>query len=92
METFEVIKNRRSIRIYKPDPVLAATSLGPGTVYIGLIDTQKAASVLQIPDNYEVVTMTPLGYPEYQPNPRPRKALKDIVYREKFGQTLEFGV
>ena len=30
--------------------------------------------------------MTPLGYPEFQPNPRPRKALDEIVFHEKFGQ------
>jgi nitroreductase len=66
--------------------VLAAAALGLGTVYIGLLDTKKIATLLQIPNNFEVVTMTPLGYPEYQPNARPRKALSEIVYYEKFGQ------
>jgi hypothetical protein len=30
--------------------------------------------------------MTPLGYPEFQPKPRPRKELSEIVFHEKFGQ------
>ena len=66
--------------------VLAATSLGLGTVHIGLFDARKVAELLKIPDNFYVVEMTPLGYPEYQPNPRPRKALEEIVYQEEFGK------
>jgi nitroreductase len=66
--------------------VLAATAAGLGTVHIGLFEDQKVAALLQIPDNYEVVAMTPLGYPEFQPNQRPRKTLNEIVFKEKFGQ------
>jgi len=65
--------------------VLAATSLGLGTVHVGLFDNPKVESILEIPDNYCVVEMTPLGWPEYQPNPRPRKDLHEIVFYEKFG-------
>jgi len=65
---------------------LAAAALGLGTVHIGLFDTKKVASILGIPDEYAVVTMTPLGYPEYQPNPRPRKEFHEIVSYEKFGE------
>jgi nitroreductase len=56
--------------------VLAAASLGLGTVHVGLFDSPKIESILGIPDNFCVVEMTPLGYPEYQPNPRPRKKQK----------------
>jgi nitroreductase len=66
--------------------VLAAASLGLGTVHVALFDTQKVASLLGIPDNYWVVEMTPLGYPEFQPNARPRKELSEIVFYDKFGQ------
>jgi nitroreductase len=65
---------------------LAATTLGLGTVHVGLFDSKKVASILEIPSNYEVVEMTPLGYPEFQPNQRPRKSLGEIVFHEKFGQ------
>jgi len=67
--------------------MLAATALGLGTVHIGLFDTEKVASLLEIPEEFRVVEMTPLGYPEYQPNPRPRKALSEIVFYEKFGKS-----
>ena len=66
--------------------VLAAASLGLGTVHVGLFDSPKVAAILSVPDNYCVVEMTPLGYPEFQPNPRPRKSLPEIAFHEKFGQ------
>lgn len=66
--------------------VLAAHALGLGTVHVGLFNTEEVAAILGIPGNYYVVAMTPLGYPEFQPNARPRKALSEIVFYEKFGQ------
>jgi nitroreductase len=66
--------------------VLAATAFGLGTVHIGLFDAHQVAEILGIPNHYYVVEMTPLGYPEKQPGPRPRKNLSEIVFHEKFGQ------
>ncbi len=65
---------------------LTATSLGLGTVHVGLFNHAKVSAVLDVPANFEVVAMTPLGVPEYQPNPRPRKELGEIIFKEKFGQ------
>jgi nitroreductase len=65
---------------------LAATALGLGTVHIGLFDAVKVAEILGVPDNYHIVEMTPLGYPEFWPNPRPRKELSEIVFKEKFAE------
>ena len=65
--------------------VLAAQSLGLGTVYIGWFDEEKTASFLDIPEGYSIVAMTPLGYPNQSPKPRPRKKLTEIVSYEKFG-------
>jgi len=66
--------------------VLAATALGLGTVHVGLFEAQKVAEILGVPQNFCVVEMTPVGYPEYQPNARPRKPLAEIAYYERFGQ------
>jgi len=65
--------------------VLAAHSLGLGTVYIGRFDAQRAASILQVPQGFCVVAMTPLGYPEGEPQLRPRKELSEIICYDKFG-------
>jgi nitroreductase len=71
--------------------VLAATALGLGTVHVGLFDEQKVRQILEVPDNFHIVEMTPLGYPEFWPNARPRKALPEIVFYEKFGQAKTSG-
>jgi len=65
--------------------VLAAHSLGLGTVYNGLFDAKKAATILNVPAGFCVVSLTPLGYPDQEPAPRPRKELAQIAFYDKFG-------
>ena len=66
--------------------VLAAHSLGLGTVHVGLhFDTKKAASILGVPQGFCPVEMTPLGYPEEEPKIRPRRELSETVFYDKFG-------
>jgi len=65
---------------------LAAHALGLGTVHIGAFDAVKVAEILGVPEGFAVVAMTPLGYPDEEPNPRPRKELAEIVSYDKFGQ------
>ncbi len=64
---------------------LAAHALGLGTVHIGAFDAIKVAEILGVPEGFVVVSMTPLGYPDETPNPRPRKELAEIVFYDKFG-------
>ena len=65
--------------------VLAAHSLGLGTVHVGLFDAKKAAAILEVPQGFCVVEMTPLGYPDQEPKVRPRKELSEIVFYDKYG-------
>ncbi|MFC1939534.1 nitroreductase family protein [Chloroflexota bacterium] len=64
--------------------VLAAHSLGLGTVHVGLFDAKKVTSTLEVPEGFCVVSMTPLGYPDREPRPVPRKELSEIVSYDKF--------
>jgi nitroreductase len=64
---------------------LAAHALGLGTVHTGAFDAVKVAEILGVPEGFVVVSMTPLGYPDEAPNPRPRKELSEIVFYDKFG-------
>jgi len=64
---------------------LAAHSLGLGTVHVGAFDAKQVANILGVPEGYCVVEMTPLGYPDEEPDVRPRKELTEIVYYNKFG-------
>jgi len=52
---------------------LAAHSLGLGTVHVGAFDARKVAAILGVPTGFCVVEMTPLGYPDEQPEVKPGK-------------------
>jgi nitroreductase len=67
--------------------VLAAESYGLGTVFIGAMDAAKAQTLLGIPEGYCCVILMVLGYPDEQPEARPRKELSEVVFRNKFGAT-----
>jgi len=67
--------------------VLAAWSVGLGTVHVGWVDAKKAAKILQLPQDIVFVEMTPLGYPDEEPEARPRKELSEIVFYERYGQS-----
>ncbi|MDY7019153.1 MAG: nitroreductase family protein [Chloroflexota bacterium] len=62
--------------------VLAAHSLGLGTVHVGAFDAQEVARILEVPQGTVVVEMTPLGYPEREGKAPPRKELSEIVSYE----------
>ncbi|MBN1643809.1 MAG: nitroreductase family protein [Dehalococcoidales bacterium] len=64
---------------------LAAHALGLGTVHVGNFDHKKAESILEVPEGFCVVEMTPLGYPGGEARTPPRKELTEIVSKEKFG-------
>ena len=65
--------------------MLAAHSLGLGTVAAGLFDAKRAADILQVPQGLCVVLMLPLGYPAIEPEPIPKKELSEIVFYDKYG-------
>lgn len=68
--------------------MLTAHSLGLGTVPIGLFDAKKAAEILEIPENIQVVLLFPLGWPDEEPRIPPRKEIKELSFAEKYGQPL----
>ena len=63
---------------------LTAHSLGLGTVVVGLFDHKKAEEILGVPQNAEVVAMTPLGYPAVEGSAPKRKELSEFVFYEKY--------
>jgi nitroreductase len=65
--------------------VLAAHSLGLGTVIIGGFDASSVGKILDVPPDYNVVTMTPLGIPDHMGQVSPRKNLAEVTYKEKYG-------
>jgi nitroreductase len=65
---------------------LAAHGLGLGTVVVGMFDHQKAGEILGVPEDVEVVAMTPLGYPTSASTGPKRKETSEFVFYEKYGR------
>ena len=64
--------------------VLAATALGLGTCWIAAFDPAAARDVLGLPDDVELVAITPLGYPDKASANTGRKPLEEIVRYERW--------
>ncbi|MFX1280584.1 MAG: nitroreductase family protein [Promethearchaeota archaeon] len=65
--------------------ILAATAEGLATCWIGWFKEPKVKEILNIPDEYKVMGITPLGYPvKAKGEITERKPLKKIVHYEKF--------
>jgi nitroreductase len=63
---------------------LAAYALGLGTVIIGMFDHKKVEEILGVPQNIEVVAMTPLGYPVTEGSAPKRKELSEFIFYDKY--------
>ena len=66
--------------------ILAARAEGLGTCWIGAFENDEIKRLLKVPDGYEVVAATPLGYPSEDvfTEPRNRKPLDEIVSTNKY--------
>jgi nitroreductase len=63
---------------------LAAHGQGLGTVIIGLFDHKKAEEILGVPQNVEVVAMTPLGHPATEGSAPKRKDFSEFVFSDRY--------
>jgi len=63
---------------------LVAYSLGLGTVIVGLFDHRKAEEILGVPQEVDVVAMTPLGYPAVEGSTSKRKECSEFVFFDKY--------
>ncbi|MGI9950923.1 nitroreductase family protein [Moorellaceae bacterium AZ2] len=61
--------------------LLAATAEGLGTCWMTgpLRNEKEIRRILEIPDDKEIVAMTPLGYPDEEPAPPPRKDQQEKI-------------
>ena len=66
--------------------VLAARAEGLGTCWIGSFNNDEVKRILGIPDDANVVAVTPLGYPKDEEfrEPGSRRGLEEIVSTDKF--------
>ena len=64
--------------------VLAATTLGYGSCWIGAFDEDAVKRLLKIPTKMKVVALLPIGVPAEKPAARPRKVLSEIFFKEEW--------
>lgn len=69
--------------------ILAAWSLGYGTCWIGAFEEDKVKRLLKIPEDKKVICLLPIGVPAEIPDPKPRRAFKEVFHTESFGKPLE---
>jgi nitroreductase len=59
--------------------ILQAADLGLGTCWIAAFDPAVARELLNLPQGWEPICFTPLGYPADEPRPKVRKNLNELV-------------
>jgi len=63
---------------------LQATEEGLGTCWIGAFSQEEVKKVLEVPEEYKVVALMPLGFPAEKGRPKSRKSLDEIISYDKF--------
>jgi nitroreductase len=72
--------------------LLMVTALGLGACWviapcIDIRDEERIKSLLNIPEEYKAVSILSIGHPTRPHRPRPRIAIKDLVFSEKWGDS-----
>jgi len=63
---------------------LAAHALNLGTCWIGAFEPEAVKELLGIPEDVKVVCVLPVGVPDDEGTPKPRKRLDEIVTYERW--------
>jgi len=63
---------------------LCATDIGLGTCWVAAADPVRIRAILGVPENLEVVAMTPLGKPVDGGRAKVRKDLRDMLHMERW--------
>ncbi|MCL2834428.1 MAG: nitroreductase family protein [Treponema sp.] len=66
--------------------MLAAVAEGLGTCWLGTPGwkSDKIKELLHIPDNIEIIAMSPIGFPDESPKPRPRLPAEEVTHFNKW--------
>jgi nitroreductase len=63
---------------------LTAHHLGLGTVIVGAFDHDKAAEIINIPTEHELLVLIPLGYPARVGKAPSRRAIEEFTHHDRF--------
>jgi nitroreductase len=84
-EAYMAIKAGEQLMIAIAYMTLEIVNQGLGTVWVGAITPKEIHQALNLPDNIFVHSLLPIGYPDEDPKPRPRKDPSKIIFWEKYG-------
>jgi nitroreductase len=79
-----IIKASEQLMISIAYMTLEAFNQGLGSCWAGAISPKDSHAILNLPGKLFVHDFFLLGYPDETPKPRPRKALNEIVFWEKY--------
>ncbi|MFC2003472.1 nitroreductase family protein [Chloroflexota bacterium] len=68
---------------------LAATAMGLATRWVSITQSSEETlkRLLDVPDQLDIHTIVPVGYPAYKPPPPYRRKLEEIVHYEKYDRS-----
>jgi len=61
---------------------LRAVDLGLGSCWVMMFDKEKVKNLLDLDERYDVVALLPIGYPDQDPNQRPRLDISEVLLKE----------
>jgi len=64
--------------------VLQAVELGLGSCWIGAFYHDKMGKLINLPQNYEIIGLLPIGYPAVEKGSRDLKSIEEIVSYDSF--------
>jgi len=64
---------------------LAAHALGLGTVHVGYLNHKEVNEILGLPDDVTALELIPVGYPDKESKPPPRRQISEFVSHDKYG-------
>ena len=64
--------------------VLQAVELGLGSCWIGAFYHDKMAELINLPQDYEIIGLLPIGYPAVEKGNRDLKSIEEIVSYDSF--------
>ena len=64
--------------------LLCATHLGLGSCWVGIFPEQQLKQYLAIPEQYRIVALTPIGYPNEEVEARTRNPISQSVHYNRF--------
>ena len=74
----------RNVGIVMDHLILAATSLGLGTCWIGAFNPDAARKILGLPEEVKPVIFATVGYSNDPPRPKVRKPINELVRYERW--------